>query len=929
MTTLVKGLDLHTATTLAKKWLPLGILIAFVALFFYKLAFTDLILARGDTFTFFYPYWDARSEAFRQLQLPLWSPELFMGSPLLAEPQLGTFYPPNWLVTPFSVPDAMRYSVLLHVLWAASGMYLLYRRHSNKHVRVPAIVAALIFAFSGFVTAHVEQINQLQGIAWMPWIVLLWARIIVPIGTPRGMSVFLAINKRTVQSLLLFSMALAMQFFSGHTQTVFITGVGLLIYTLGTLVSRGLNAHARLSLLLTAGVALAIAGIVTLLLVLPQFLPTLELTGMSNRGGSGFNPAQASAFSLPPHYLPRALLPSYDGLLFGEYIAGIGVIGLALMLMGMLAPSHQVQTTRWRWIWVAFVVVGVLLAFGRYNPLYYDGLAHLPGFNLFRVPARWMALFTLGAAMLTGQGAEHLLDATRRYKRALIPAMLLVAVMAMALLLPRLSDALNILPEDVINGAQLTSITLLAWGMGLLVYLLIVGVRRLPSWVIVAVITVELWGASQVMTFNDLAPEEVYTGQRFSISQLLADQQESVVPPRVLSITRLAFDVGDREALRARYEALGMSEDAIQTAFTALKRQETLAANLPLKWHIQSADGYGGGILPTMYYSQFTSLLLPVGAMRSADGRLGEAMAQERCLGACIPASTYMTRAGISHLITDKVFDQWIEGVYYDTTIWRDARTWTSLSRFVADEIRVMFEGSSTFSVLVNGEKRLLDTITPIDDTLSLGSIQWDALQNPDDWQIVTPEETQIVAITLVNTRTGTFVALAPELAPRVLSSDIKMYQFGNVRAYLAPLATVQSDSWSGSEEALVSLRDEPLFDTLQLPDDAPMPIPVATNAAVEITEYTPTRVVLRVENVEEANYLILSDAWYPIWQATVNGEATPVYRANVMFRAVHVPVGDSEIVFTFVPTLWYVSLAVGVVAWVIVAIVWWLVRKD
>ena len=88
--------------------IPVLLLIALTLLFFWKLAFTDMILARGDTYAYFYPYWDARNGAFRAGELPLWTPDIFMGAPLLANPQLGTFYPPNWLTIPFRAPDAIR-----------------------------------------------------------------------------------------------------------------------------------------------------------------------------------------------------------------------------------------------------------------------------------------------------------------------------------------------------------------------------------------------------------------------------------------------------------------------------------------------------------------------------------------------------------------------------------------------------------------------------------------------------------------------------------------------------------------------------------------------------------------------------------------------------------------------------------------------------
>ena len=162
MTTLVHRL---------RRAIPL--LVAALALvFFYRLAFTDSILARGDTFAYFYPYWHVRAEAFLAGHLPLWSPDLFMGVPLLANSQIGVFYPPNWPLTPLSPPDAVRVSILMHVGWALAGAYLLARRA----LRVGpggALVAAALFALGGHVGAHVEQINQLQGLSWMPWLFLL------------------------------------------------------------------------------------------------------------------------------------------------------------------------------------------------------------------------------------------------------------------------------------------------------------------------------------------------------------------------------------------------------------------------------------------------------------------------------------------------------------------------------------------------------------------------------------------------------------------------------------------------------------------------------------------------------------------------------------------------------------------------------------
>src|SRR6185436_4043072 len=37
-------------------------------------------------------------------------------------------------------------------------------------------------------------------------------------------------------------------------------------------------------------------------------------------------------------------------------------------------------------------------------------------------------------------------------------------------------------------------------------------------------------------------------------------------------------------------------------------------------------------------------------------------------------------------------------------------------------------------------------------------------------------------------------------------------------------------------------------------------------------------------------SYLVLSDAWYPGWVATVDDAEVPIERANILFRAVRVP---------------------------------------
>ena len=95
-----------------------------------------------------------------------------------------------------------------------------------------------------------------------------------------------------------------------------------------------------------------------------------------------------------------------------------------------------------------------------------------------------------------------------------------------------------------------------------------------------------------------------------------------------------------------------------------------------------------------------------------------------------------------------------------------------------------------------------------------------------------------------------------------------------------------------------------------------------ASGGAVSIISYAPERVVIRV-NSERPGFLVLKDAYYPGWRAAVNGEAVDVVPTNILFRGVPVPAGESEIVFSYMPTAWLTGLGLslaGGLLWLVLA---------
>jgi len=868
--------------------LPIIFIIVLSLLFFHKLAFTDMILARGDTYTYFYPYWDARDDAISAGELPLWTGDIFMGVPLLANPQVGTFYPLNWLTTFSTAPDAVRYSILIHIILATTGAFILFRKTVDNAL-IPASIAAITFGLSGYLSAHVEQINQLQGIAWLPWLIYLLH--------------FIQNKRQKIFYSILLSVVWALQIFSGHTQTVFMSGIVLGIYSLFSIPA----SENRLKSIVQSLLFVAGAAIFAVILTIPQLLPALELTGMSNRG-SGFDVNQATAFSLPPTYIGRALLPNYDGQLFTEFIAYIGVIALGLALYGAMTRD---ENGRRQWVWTILAIIGLVFAIGRYTPIYLY-IAELPGFNLFRVPARWLALYTLGMSMLSAYGLVALQKRGFQWKNALVAGIAIMMIIGLMLI----AQFAPIFPEHLTPISQSSTGTFVLWGIALLSLIAIFAFaerKQMPIFVLI-LITFEFFLASRILPYNDLAPRDVYLEQRFSISQMLAFNEQQIPPARMLSISAGLFDPGDVGNLRVRYDSYGMDAQAQATAFTAIKNQEIIYPNLGLSWHIPTIDGYGGGVLPTIYYSQFTSLMLPENSLRTADGRIGLMMTYPECRGACVPALEWLQLTNTDYIITDKNFDVPYQDVFYDTTL---AEYWFAMPEqpeFVFDEVRVL---------LINDVPGYETESFPFRDTnYYLAPVTWDEFET-----LVTDHSESILGVSVVNSITNTFQQLTPAGFERVLSSDIKIYRLEtSSRVWLAQDIAITADDWEGHEEALIILEQSPQTIVIH---DAPE-LAGTLSGTAEIISYTDTRVEIRV-NSDAETYLYLADAYYPGWRATVNGEDSPVYRANVMFRAVAVPAGESTVIFEFVPRLWYGAIIFGVFAWItaIVLLLGLFLRKD
>jgi hypothetical protein len=190
-----------------------------------------------------------------------------------------------------------------------------------------------------------------------------------------------------------------------------------------------------------------------------------------------------------------------------------------------------------------------------------------------------------------------------------------------------------------------------------------------------------------------------------------------------------------------------------------------------------------------------------------------------------------------------------------------------------------------------------------------------------------TVEVCQLFALTLVDEQDDSFQTLVPDNYRLIHSGDVKIYE--NLDAL--PRAFLVADwQWQNDHGAILAALQEPDFDPREtlilVPHDTALPqrpflkteLPLDN---VEFKKYLPEEVIM-VTDADTDAMLLLTDANYPGWQATIDGQQVPLYEANGLFRAVYVPAGKHEVVFSFKSRSFNSGRLLSLVTLAIVAII-------
>jgi hypothetical protein len=244
-------------------------------------------------------------------------------------------------------------------------------------------LAGIVFALSGKLLAHTAagHTSMMAAVAWLPWALGFLHRL-------------LGCRKPIYSALLGIAMAAQI---ATHSYVFVFTAYGLLAYTVLYLALTPGTMKERWRSALPMVLPLLLAPLIALLLGAIQLLPTLEMIPHSNRA---LDPSEATRFSISP-------AQTLTGILFPSHIVGHeAIVYPGLMTMALAAGSWWARRDRPVLIMVMLTVTGILLAMGRYTPLYELAYRLLPGLGWLRTPGRLWFFIGLGLAILAAFGFE-------------------------------------------------------------------------------------------------------------------------------------------------------------------------------------------------------------------------------------------------------------------------------------------------------------------------------------------------------------------------------------------------------------------------------------------------------------------------------------------------------------------------------------------
>lgn len=121
------------------------------------------------------------------------------------------------------------------------------------------------------------------------------------------------------------------------------------------------------------------------------------------------------------------------------------------------------------------------------------------------------------------------------------------------------------------------------------------------------------------------------------------------------------------------------------------------------------------------------------------------------------------------------------------------------------------------------------------------------------------------------------------------------------------------AESWTTLVDELARLPEGQLFGKVVLEDSRKQDAPCGQAGYALINQNQTSSGVIRLQVSSEQNgWLVGANTWYPGWIVQIDGQETPLLRANYLFQAVQIPAGIHQVDFIYQPLAFYAGVCLS-----------------
>ncbi len=874
---------------------------------FWKVIFQreSTLLTGGDLAIAYYPWFDVAAYWFKKGVFLLWDPYVYSGKVFMGEPQAGLYYPLNWFFMLFRASnggmnlDAMQALLILDYFLLACFSYLMAR--SLGLSRYGSAAASLAFVLGGYTVQIYVYVNILSGFVWMPLAFLCYRRAL------------LSANWRTrIRWIISGGGCLALTFLPGHHIPPIHTGLFLLFYT--AFHAARTWPQSRWKAGFESLATLGSVAVTSALLTAIQWLPSAQWARQVYRWVANAPPvkwgervpysALGDSGNISPQDIVSLLLPYFGGdanLYTGAIVLFLALIGL-LFVRGKEIP-----------FFAAAVFLYLFLSWGKFSVLHGWVNTFIPGIWFAREVFHYLIPFQLCLALLAGWGLDYIVESCSTVPNRPFRLFLRIAKWAMAALVLVTGVLIagfhfyQALPFDHPYITKLAGLMIYITVLGLLLYLLCVGrirprVFRLLLITLLAVDLVSEFSAN--IPGKHRSPEEQSTWVRNTWRKHPAaeflkaketregeyfrvDDPSNVFPPNYGDAWRLSATMGHGATALVEYFNFRGSGWGPGSNATALLNVRYIASRVPvegMKKVFESGD-------TAIYQNPRAVPRAFVSSRYRSFSSKDEMLVWIRNPLFCPRQSVLLLDQDVSTLspqftraLQNERESDWVGDIVRRTAADKEAEYVTDpTARHRLDVFQAPWGWSLGDEVTfrIRPDRRvehcyLVLEYYPTQSEVSRPSFR---LEGPAGASEIRAE--------------------IPGLERQTPESDLPR----QIAVDLGPLE-MEEYRFSFAKTDACSAR----IDCLRISTTAP-DVRGNNPSTVEIASYQPNSLIMTAR-ISRPSLVVVSEVFYPGWEALINGQSAPLLEADYILRAVPVPQGEHTVEFRYRPGVLKWSLA-------------------